>query len=192
MKITTLRGLTKNRCSDTIPFVLGELFKGNRILCNSNFFGNYTGEHTSLYLTAPVKKYQPLARLAGTVDIIRVITMSSYTHNTIKQDGKTLGVLSDNVLRIIKTSKTHFVKKYKGYGVSPSTLDGAEARGYSMLELQGYDGEKFLLSIRDFRAAAIPADLGMGQQLFLSIKWLRYYTQQNKLGNLPKQMSLFG
>lgn len=117
--------------------------------------------------------------------------MPAITNYNIKQDNKTFGVLSDNVLRIIKTSKTHFVKKYKGYGVSPSTLDGAEARGYSMLELQGYDGEKFLLSIRDFRAAAIPADLGKGQQLFLSVRWLRYYTKKESQKSQPTQTRMF-
>lgn len=114
--------------------------------------------------------------------------MSKYT---LKQENKTLGVIDGDTLRIIKTSDSHFVRKYKGYGVSESTLDQAEKEGSSILELQAPDGEKFILPFCDFRAAAIPDDLGSGRQLFLSVKWLRYYTKQNEQTNIPEQLTMF-
>lgn len=118
--------------------------------------------------------------------------ITTESHDVIKTSGNVWGVVDGKVLKIIKTSQSHFVKKYQGYGVSEITLDRAEKSGATDLFLQGYNGEVFRLTIRQFRAAAIPDDLGTGQQLFLSIRWLKYYTQQNELEKLPKQMSLFG
>lgn len=192
MNIVYTNSLTKRTFVHRIASVLGELFKGNRILCKSNFFWKQRRGTRIFVFNCPRKKNQPVERLAGTVDIIRELTMSNRTaNNTIKQGNKTLGVIDNDTLRIIKTSPIHFVKKYQGYGVSESTIAQAESSEIPTLELQGYDGEKFKLSIRDFRASAIPDDLGSGRQLFLSVKWLRYYTKKNQDGDSPKQMSMF-
>lgn len=90
-----------------------------------------------------------------------------------------MGVVYDNhVLRIEKKSKDHFCRKHQGYGVDPLTCDEGIAEDADTLELVGYDGETFRLKIADFMLAAIPDDLGMGKQLFCSVKSLRFYTRQ--------------
>ena len=50
-------------------------------------------------------------------------------NNTLYIDGKIAGVIFGDTLRIVKTSKDHYVKRYSGYGVSPETLRTAQARG---------------------------------------------------------------
>ena len=121
--------------------------------------------------------------------------MSQNNSNTIKTNGKIAGVIVGDTLRIIKKSKAHFVKKYQGYGISPETLAKAEAKGCKYLLLIGYDGEEFRLKIREFIAAATPDNLGnFGKQLFMSVKWLRWYTNQvpaYRNEPQPAQMSMF-
>jgi len=114
----------------------------------------------------------------------------------VNGEAKEAGQIKGDRLVIVKTSRNHFVKKYRGYGISPETFDAAEQRGIVSLQLIGYDGETFNLSIKDYRLAAIPADLGAGVQLFLSVKSLRYYTRRQPAYNepisAPQQMGLFG
>ena len=110
--------------------------------------------------------------------------------------GKKAGQIVGDTLRIIKKSQAHFVKKYQGYGVSPETLSQAEAKGAKYLHIIGYDREEFRLKIREFIAAATPDSLGnFGKQLFLSVRWLRWYsshapTYPNQPP--PTQPGLFG
>jgi len=107
---------------------------------------------------------------------------------------KEAGQVKDKTLVIIKTSYKHFVKKFQGYGISPFTLDESELLGAELLQLTGYDGEQFNLTINQFRAAAIRSNLGYGDQLFMSVKNLRYYTKANKkplYRNEPIQIGMF-
>lgn len=104
--------------------------------------------------------------------------MSQSNSTSLRSNGQIWGVVDGDTLRIVKTSESHFVKKYRGYGVSPETISKAQADGATWLELVGYDGEQFRLRIADFMLAAIHDNLGSGEQLFLSVKWLRYYTRQ--------------
>lgn len=131
------------------------------------------------------------------------------TRNSVSQkwlytaDNKTAGKIVGDVLRIVKTSKLHFVDKFQGYGIAAETLYAAERQGARFLHLIGYDGEEFRLRIREYIAAAIPATLNPknGEQLFLSLKWLRWYThrpaghinetQPAALGPQYEQPSLF-
>ena len=111
--------------------------------------------------------------------------------------GKKAGKIVGDTLRIIKKSPSHFVRKYQGYGISPETLSKAEGAGCKYLLLIGYDGEEFRLKIREFIAAATPDSLGnFGKQLFLSVKWLRWYSSHvpgytNEPPPSQQQMSMF-
>jgi hypothetical protein len=127
--------------------------------------------------------------------------MQNIVHE-IKTNGgqKIAGIITDGVLRIIKTSKSHFVKKYSGYGIALDTLEDAKARGVQYIELTGYDGEYFRVPLDAFMRAGIRANLGHGMQAFLSVKNLRYYSRIEELKNAvdpiaqrrERQMSLFG
>ena len=95
---------------------------------------------------------------------------------TLTSNGQIWGCVYGDTLRIEKKSQGHFVRKHRGYGVSPETLQDAESQGATWLCLVGYDGETFQLKITDFMTYAIPDDLGSGTQLFMSVKSLRWYT----------------
>lgn len=97
---------------------------------------------------------------------------------TIKVGGKVAGVMYGDCLRIEKRTPNQFSYKYQGYGVSVDTLIMAEAFGAKRLQLIGYDGEEFNLSLNQFRAAGTTDDLGQGRQIFLSVKWLRWYSNR--------------
>lgn len=127
--------------------------------------------------------------------------MSQSNNTSLGNKGQTWGVIDGETLRIIKTSENHFVKKYRGYGVSPETISQAQAEGATWLELVGYDGEQFRLRIADYVTYAIPDDLGAGRQLFMSVKSMKWYMQRDATVNLEadilkdrreRQMRMFG
>src|SRR5215216_6829042 len=103
--------------------------------------------------------------------------MSKDTRIFVKGTGAEAGQLEGDVLRIVKKSPFHFVRKYSGFGVSPETLTEAESEGATRLEIVAPDCEIFRCTIKEYRAAAIRDDLGYGPQLFISRKSLRYYTK---------------
>jgi len=112
---------------------------------------------------------------------------------TLKQDNQVRAVIDGEFVRIIKTSERHVSTKYNGFGVSPSTLDEGEKRGASTVEIiAAFSGERYLVPIQSYRLAGIPDNLGMGTQLFISRKNLKFYTKQYQESKKPKQMSLFG
>jgi hypothetical protein len=123
--------------------------------------------------------------------------MKKSIHQKLYINGKIAGEIVGDTLRIVKRDKSHYVRKYQGYGISPETFAEAEAAGCKYLLLVAPDGETFRLKIRDFIASATPDSLGgFGRQLFLSVKWLRWYsTHAPSYRNEPQpiqQMSLFG
>lgn len=117
-------------------------------------------------------------------------------HTKLYINEKVAGEVVGDVLRIIKKSPSHFCTKYQGYGISPETLLEAERLGARYLNLTGYDGEEFRLSIRQYIAAATLDSLGtFGKQFFLSVRWLRWYsghTPGYRNEPQPAQSSLFG
>lgn len=102
--------------------------------------------------------------------------MSNYNAEIeLKIDGRVTGVVRGNVLDVRKR-KTHYIKKHKGYGISPQTLDEAEELGASEIRLSIIEtGESWQVSIANFRKYAILDKLGnFPAQLFMPRMYLRW------------------
>lgn len=119
------------------------------------------------------------------MNIVKAVTMSKANYNTIYTNGGQIaGVIFGDTLRIVKTSPNHYVKKYRGYGVSRDTLQEAQARGCKWLEIVSHTGETFRVRITDWLLAGIPDDLGAGRQLFMSCRSMRWYMDRDRVLDL--------
>lgn len=119
--------------------------------------------------------------------------MQSISENTteIVTDGHLAGVVRGNVLDIRKHS-FHFVKKFKGYGIHPDTIEQAEKAGANCLRLSVIEtGEVYECSFAELRQYAIPANLGAGFQLFFPVNYFKWIKAHRSQRNQPLQISLF-
>ena len=122
--------------------------------------------------------------------------MPKEDNNTILLGNKIAGVVRGDLLDIRK-NLTHYCRKHKGYGVSPVTLDEAEALGASQIQITVTDsGKIFRCSIDELRRFAIPDNLGAGLQLFMPLSYFKWCEAQkhtlHKNEPVPVQFSMFG
>jgi hypothetical protein len=115
---------------------------------------------------------------------------------TILIGGKIAGVVRGDVLDIRK-SLEHFCRKHRGYGVSPVTLDEAEALGAKEIQLQVTNtGKIHRCTIDELRRFAIPDNLGSGLQFFMPLSYFKYCENHkhelHKNEPVPLQFSMFG
>jgi hypothetical protein len=109
--------------------------------------------------------------------------------------GQVVGAIwSDNVLRIEKQA-SHYVKiRNLGYGVSPRTFAEAKSHGSHEVEIIAHDRKRWRVAINDYEYYATHADIGGGEQLFMtkrSLDWLVKNKPTYRNQPLPSQMSLF-
>jgi len=117
-------------------------------------------------------------------------------NTTLYIKDKIAGVVRGEILDIRK-STAHFVRIFGGYGISPSTLDEAEALGATKIKLTVQETNRvFDCAINEWRQYAIPADLGAGRQLFMPLRYFKYCNaHKNELHRnepVPVQFTLFG
>lgn len=178
--------------SGNIASCLGNIVGGHvaNLILDCNALGDKTNSYSLPYLL--LSKNQPLQEAGGRrhKEGNHMPTKNDFN---IKQGDKTFGVIDGDVLRIIKTSDEHFVRKYKGFGISPSTLDKAEADNCHLLEFTTPKNKTYIFPIADFRRGAIPDDLGFGRQLFMAERWMQWYSDKytEACNPSPKQMELF-
>jgi hypothetical protein len=179
--------------SDNIASCLGNIVGGHvaNLILDCNALGDKTNSYSLPYLL--LSKNHLRKQVAGVGIQGRNTMPTSYKKYTLKQGDKTLGVIDGDVLRIIKTSDEHFVRKYKGFGISPSTLDKAEADNCHLLEFTTPKNKTYIFPIADFRRGAIPDDLGFGRQFFMAERWMQWYSDKytEACNPSPKQMELF-